>query len=206
MLIPLHGIASRHDLPLPFSFVVTGAALALVLSFVVLFLAWRSPRFVAPGGVTLGALGRAVDSPVLRWTARLVIHTVYLWAGLALLAGPDLLTNPIFGFIFVWMWVGVVPLSIALGPFWRETNPLRTIHLGLCALARVDPDQGLARLGRRVGVWPAAAALFCFGWLELIEPDRTTLAVIRVWALAWLVLLILGSVVFGQHWIGAADP
>jgi hypothetical protein len=55
-------------------------------------------------------------------------------------------------------------------------------------------------------VWPAAVALFGFGWLELVQPDRTTLAVLRVWALAWLVLLILGAIVFGQRWIGAADP
>ena len=45
MLVPLHGIASRHDLPLPFSFVVVGAALALAISFVVLVVAWREPRF-----------------------------------------------------------------------------------------------------------------------------------------------------------------
>ena len=45
MLVPLHGIASRHDLPLPFSFVVVGAALALAISFVVLAVAWREPRY-----------------------------------------------------------------------------------------------------------------------------------------------------------------
>ena len=41
-LVPLHGIGTRHDLPLPFSFVVVGAAAALVLSFVILFLARSS--------------------------------------------------------------------------------------------------------------------------------------------------------------------
>jgi len=57
-----------------------------------------------------------------------------------------------------------------------------------------------------IGVWPAAVGLFGFGWLELVQPDRTTLAVLRVWALAWLVILVLGAIVFGQRWIGAADP
>jgi hypothetical protein len=57
-----------------------------------------------------------------------------------------------------------------------------------------------------IGVWPAAIGLFGFGWLELVQPDRTTLAVLRVWALAWLVILVLGAIVFGQRWIGAADP
>jgi hypothetical protein len=104
------------------------------------------------------------------------------------------------------MWVGLVPISLLLGQFWRATNPLRTIHRGLCALARVDPGQGLVALSPRVGVWPAAAGVFGFAWLELVQPDRTTLAVLRVWALAWLVILVLGAIVFGQRWIGAADP
>lgn len=120
--------------------------------------------------------------------------------------GRDLLSNPIFGFAYVWMWVGLVPLSIVLGPFWRATNPLRTVHRGLSAMAGIDPSQGLLRLPRGVGVWPAALGVFGFAWLELVQPDRTTLAVLRVWALAWLVTVILGAIVFGDRWIGAADP
>ena len=123
-----------------------------------------------------------------------------------MMAGQDLLTNPIFGFVYVWMWVGLVPISLLLGQFWRATNPLRSIHRGLCALARVEPEQGLATQPSWVGVWPAAIGLFGFGWLELVQPDRTTLAVLRLWALAWLVILVLGAIVFGQRWIGAADP
>jgi hypothetical protein len=206
MLIPLHGIASRHDLPLPFSFVVVGAGLALAVSFVVLLLAWRQPRFPVIGGRPLPRLQTILDHPGSRLALRIVVLAVYLWAGLAMMAGQDLLTNPIFGFVYVWMWVGLVPISLLLGQFWRVGNPLRTVHRGLCALARIDPDQPLLRLPRWVGVWPAAVALFGFGWLELVQPDRTTLAVLRVWALAWFVLLILGAIVFGQRWIGAADP
>ncbi|MET0694219.1 MAG: hypothetical protein ABWY56_09815, partial [Propionibacteriaceae bacterium] len=96
-LVPLHGIGTRHDLPLPFSFVVLGAALALVVSFVVLFLAWRRPRYVAARGVSWPGLTRLVDSRAFRTAARLVILAVYAWAALALFAGQDLLTNPIFG-------------------------------------------------------------------------------------------------------------
>ena len=151
-------------------------------------------------------LTAVVDHPIVRLIARAVVLATYAWAGLAMMAGQDLLTNPIFGFVFVWMWVGLVPISLLLGQFWRATNPLRTIHRGLCALARVDPEQGLLTLPAGIGVWPAAVGLFGFGWLELVQPDRTTLAVLRVWALAWLVILVLGAIVFGQRWIGAADP
>jgi hypothetical protein len=104
------------------------------------------------------------------------------------------------------MWVGLVPISLILGQFWRATNPLRTIHRGLCALAGIDPEQGLVTLPARIGVWPAAIGLFGFGWLELVQPDHTTLPVLRLGGLGWLVILILGAIVFGQRWIGAADP
>ena len=206
MLVPLHGIASRHDLPLPFSFVVVGAILALTISFVILIFAWRQPRFDRVGGHPMPRLTAVVDHPITRLVARAVVLAAFAWAGLAMMAGQDLLTNPIFGFVFVWMWVGLVPISLLLGQFWRATNPLRTIHRGLCALARVDPELGLVALPARIGVWPAAAGMFGFAWLELVQPDRTTLAVLRVWALAWLVILVLGAIVFGQRWIGAADP
>ncbi len=206
MLVPLHGIASRHDLPLPFAFVVAGAALALLVSFVVLLFAWRRPRWRTLGGRPLPGLTRVLDRPLVRLVAQLLMLLVYAWAALALMAGRDLLTNPVFGFVYVWMWVGLVPLSLLLGQFWRATNPLRTVHSGLSALARTDPETGLAQLPRALGVWPAAAALFGFGWLELVQPERTTLPVLRVWALAWLVLAILGAIVFGRRWIAAADP
>ena len=206
MLIPLHGIASRGDLPLPFSFVVIGAVLALVISFAILIFAWRQPRFERVGGRPMPGLTAVVDHPIVRLIARGLVLATYAWAALAMMAGQDLLTNPIFGFVYVWMWVGLVPISLLLGQFWRATNPLRTIHRGLCALARVDPEQGLVTLPSPVGVWPAAVGLFGFGWLELVQPDRTTLPVLRLWALAWLVILVLGAIVFGQRWIGAADP
>lgn len=206
MLIPLHGIASRHDLPLPFSYVVVGAGLALTVSFVVLLLAWRTPRFARVGGLELPRLTRFVDAPATRVVSQLLVLAVYAWAALALIAGQDLLTNPVFGFVYVWMWVGLIPLSLLLGQVWRATNPVRSVHRLLCAVAGVDPQQGLLRLPRRLGVWPAALGIFGFAWLELVQPDRTTLAVLRVWALGWFVLLVLGAIVFGARWIGAADP
>ena len=206
VLVPLHGIASRHDLPLPFSFVVVGAAFALTISFIVLIFAWRRPRFELIGGVPLPRLTAVLDNRGFRLVVRLVVLAVYAWAAMAMMAGKDLLTNPIFGFVFVWVWVGLVPISLLLGQFWRATNPLRTVHAGLCALARVDPNHGLVRLPDRLGVWPAALGVLGFGWLELIQPDRTTLAVLRVWVLGWFVIMIIGAVIFSRRWIAAADP
>ncbi len=206
VLRPLHGIASRHDLPLPFSLVLIGAIIVLAVSFLLMLLARRQARLADPAGVELPWLTRLVDHRAVRLLLRLIVLVVYGWAALALFAGQDLLTNPIFGFVFAWMWVGLVPLSLLLGSFWRATNPLRTIHAGLAALARTDPEAGLLTLPRQTGVWPAAAGLLGFAFLELVQPDRTTLPVLQFWALCWLVIMILGAVLFGRRWIGAADP
>jgi hypothetical protein len=205
-LIPLHGIASRHDLPLPFGFVLFGAAAALAISFAVLLLAWRTPRFSADPGVPVPRIQALVDNRSLRTVGRVLVLALFAWVGLAMAIGSDQLTNPVFGFVFVWLWVGLVPLSLTMGPVWRVLNPLRTVHLGLCRLARTDPDHGLVEIPARLGVWPAALFLFGFAWLELVQPDRTTLNVIRVWVLAWWAIMIIGAVLGGRRWIGSADP
>ena len=205
-MIPLHGIGSRADLPLPFSFVVAGSAAALALSFLILVFAWRRPRFAEVGGAPVPLVQRLVDNAGARLAVRLVVLMLFAWVGLALALGQDRLTNPVFGFVYVWVWVGLVPLSLVFGHVWRATNPLRTVHDGLCRLAGIDSRSGLLWLPERLGVWPAAVGLFGFAWLELVQPNQTTLAVLRLWVLGWLLVMIIGAVVFGQRWIGAADP
>ena len=128
-LIPLHGIGTRHDLPLPFSFVVVGAAAALVLSFVILFFAWRTPRFLTPRGTTLASLTRLVDAAGFRWTLRGLLLAAFIWAGLGLFAGVDQLTNPVFGFVYVWMWVGLV-IALALLAL-KVVSLHRLVRIGL---------------------------------------------------------------------------
>ena len=206
VLVPLHGIASRRDLPLPFSFVLLGAAVALVVSFVVLGVAWKRARYPTVGGLAMPRLTRFVDAPATRVVSRALVLLLVAWVGLGLFAGRDLLTNPVFGFAFVWMWVGLVPLSLLLGPFWRAVNPLRTVHRLLCVAARTDPREGLLAMPTWLGLWPGAFLLAAFTWLELVQPDRTTLPVMRIWAPAWLVVVVLGAIVFGERWFAASDP
>jgi len=80
-LTPMHGIGGRQDLPLPFEFVVAGAATAVIASFLVLSLAWRTARPADPGRPLGERLTRIVDSAGLRWTVRGVGLTVALLWG-----------------------------------------------------------------------------------------------------------------------------
>ena len=148
----MHGIASRGDLPLPFSFVVVGAALRAdrLVRRVAVRLAHAA---VHRGRRPTGTRACSASSTIAAYgsAASLLVLALFAWVGLALVAGQDRLTNPAFGFVFVWIWVGLVPLSLLFGQVWRATNPLRTIHAGSDALARVDPDAGLASLPGRLG-------------------------------------------------------
>jgi len=206
-MVPLHGIGGRQDLPIPFNLVLIGAMLAVLASFAVLSFTWRSTRFAARGqGVALPRLTRVVDGPGTRMVVRVLGLAVAGWATWALLAGPDNLTNPIFGFVYVWLWIGLVPVSLVFGAVWPTLSPGRTLHLVVCRLLRTDPDEGAFTLPDGVGVWPGVVGLFGFVYLELVAPDRTTIAVLLLAAAAYVAVLACGAVLFGQRWFAAADP
>ncbi len=208
LLLPLHGIGGRQDLPVPFGLAVGGAAVAIALSFVVLGLAWRTSKYRGnasgrplPDGVT-----RTVDASWFRWVVRLIGLAVFLYAMVSLLFGVDRLTNPIFGFVYILVWVGLVPVSLLLGPVWRTLNPLRTIHLLLSKLLRQPASRGVLELPKWVGLWPAALGILAFTWLELVAPDRATLPVLQAWLALYVVITLFGAILFGDRWFAAGDP
>jgi hypothetical protein len=209
LLVPLHGLGSRQDLPLPLPLAVGGAAAVLLLSFGVLALAWREPRWNGvPGGRPLPRLTRLVQARAARGAVAAVGLFAFCWVGLALWFGEDRVTNPSFGFIYVWVWVGLVPVSLLLGRVWRAANPLRTLA-ALCSRLGLPAD-GLLPLPRpmwrRIGTYPAALGVVGFTWLELVQPDNNTLHVLQWWSLAWVVAVLGGAVLFGRRWVAAADP
>ena len=203
-----HGVGGRQDLPIPFELAVLGAALALVVSFLILGFAWKQSRYRGDdsGRPLPAAMTRVADSPGARWTLRLAGLAVTAWVGLAAVAGPDLATNPTAGAVFVLLWVGLVPASLLFGPVWRLVNPLRTVHLLVCRATGLDPADGIRRLPPWVGLWPAAWWLWAFTWLELVAPDRATTPVIRAWFAVFFGVSLVGAVVWGARWFDRADP
>ena len=201
-MIPLHGIGARQDLPLPFEAVLVGAALVLMATFVLLIFAWKRPRWTDRRGKTMPRLTRFVDAAPTRAVGRAVGLAFAGWATFALVFGQDRLTNPIFGVVYVWMWVGLVPVSILFGPVWAAVNPLRTLAI----VGELIPGRKPRLPTDKVGVWPAAAGLAAFAWLELVQPDNTTLPVLQGWAIAWVVVVVSGAIVFGDGWVAATDP
>lgn len=198
-MIPLHGIASREDLPLPFPLIVGAAAAVLLLTFWILLFAWREPRFRNRTGREMKRLTALVDSPWFSRPLRLAVGLIWLIAGLALAFGPDRVDNPVFGFVFVWLWVGLVPLALVCGEVYRRTNPIRLLLRMAGATAPAPISSTRSRL-------PAAAALLVFAWFELVEPLAATLPVLRGAAAAWVAWVVVGTLATSTKWIAMADP
>lgn len=197
-MTPLHGIASRGDLPLPFGFVLAGGGAVLVVTFWVALFAWRTPRLRDQHGVELPRLTAFVDSPWFSRPLRILVGSGWLVAGLALTFGVDRIDNPAFGFVYVLLWVGLVPMSLLFGAVYRRTNPLRLL-LRFTGAAAPAGNAAASRL-------PAAAALLAFLYLELVQPEGATLPVLRGFAAAWVAWVVGGVLFQGQRWIAQADP
>ena len=198
-MIPFHGIASRDDLPLPFPLIVGAAAAVLVVTFWILLFAWRTPRFKDRKGKEMPRLTRFVDSPWFSRPLRLLVGALWVVAGMALVFGPDRVDNPVFGYVFVWLWVGLVPIALLFGNVYRRTNPVRLLFRMTGGTAPPPVISTLSRL-------PAAIALLMFSWYELAEPLAATLPVLRGAAAAWLAFVVIGVFATSTQWIARADP
>ncbi|MBM7509518.1 hypothetical protein JOE61_003332 [Nocardioides salarius] len=191
------------------------------------------PFVPADAGVPAPAfLGRLVDSRAFEVLARgagLAFLAYVTWAAVR---GPDLSMNPTFGVVFVLLWVGIVPASLLFGPFYRAINPARSIYLLIVTLGSArsfqvpsgQPDRRhrhstddtpdceccangvVGALPAWVGYWPAALALLCFVWFELVYPEANYLAPVRLWFAIYFALVVMGGVLFGPRWIARADP
>ncbi len=206
-LLPLHGLGGAKDLPLPVDLAIAGGTAALVVSFCVLVLAWRTPRYQGPRpGRPVPAVGRLVDDPRFGWTVRLLGLAFALYLLWPLVAGPDVVTNPVFGTFYVLVWVGLVPASLLLGPVVRAVSPVRTLNLLLARATGGDPRTGLTTYPEVLGYWPAALGLFAFVWQELVNPQSAYLGSVRLWLAAYLAVMLVGAAVFGDVWLERADP
>ncbi|WP_234331130.1 hypothetical protein [Streptomyces sp. NRRL F-4474] len=203
-----HGIGSQHDLPISPFYAFAGAFAALFVSFLALGLLWSTSRFRGEhSGLALpAALQRAADAPATRTTLRGLGLAAALVVLLHLLLGPDdPARNPAPGAVYVLFWVGLVPASLLLGPVWRLLNPLRTLHRLLARALRRRSATAHHPLPVRLGLWPAAAGLFGFTWLELVSPDPASTTTLLIALAAYTTAQLLLAARFGESWFADGD-
>ena len=116
-----HGVGGSTDLPVPLSYALIGAAWALAVTFAVVAVAWRSPRFDPdkPGHPLPKWVSDAVDSPIIRWMAASAALLFTAWVLVAAIWGPQGSGNALPGVFYVLLWVGLAAVSVVVGPIWR---------------------------------------------------------------------------------------
>ncbi len=203
-----HGIGGAKDLPIPLELAIAGAVAALVVSFTVLAVAWRSPRYDAAtsGRPAPGWLDRLTSSTAWHVALRVVGFVFFLYVAAAAVFGQDTLVNPFLGVFYTWLWVGIVPLSVLLGPVWKAISPSRTINAVLARVSGSDPEVGMYAYPERLGYWPAAVGLYAFVWLELVYPHSTEIGPVRLWCAIYIGVMLIGGALFGNRFYERADP
>ncbi len=203
-----HGLGGAKDLPISPGLAIAGAAAALVVSFTVLALAWRTPRFNAAtsGRPAPAWLAGIVDSTWWRILWRTFGFVLFAYIAAAAVFGKDLVINPLLGVFYVWWWVGLVPLSLFFGPVWKTISPVRTINAAFAKVSRGDPERGVFTYPERLGHWPAAIGLYAFVWMELVYPYSTEVGPIRLWCAAYVAVMLVGGASFGNAFYERADP
>lgn len=194
-LVLAHGVGGRSDLPVPVWLFAYGAAFALLISFVALRILWPRPRLAtASSGVALPGWVQTVR-PIVGVALRVVGLAFFgVTLATALFGSSDGASNPAPYAVCVIFWVGVPIVSALLGDVFAAANPFDTIAMVLRIperTRRADP-----------GMWPGAAMLLSFAWLELAyyrgcgDPlalsvwlsvyTAAALVCARVWGRAWL--------------------
>lgn len=203
LLVPLHGIGGRGDLPVPLWLAIYSAGAAVAVSFFALSAFWSRPRFETTGGTALAVLTRLVDARPARWLLKLAgLLALGLLIGAAWFGSDSPAENPAPTWLYVWIWVGIIPLSLLFGPIWRLANPLRTISGTIASLVR---RTSYRRLPDRIAYWPAVAGLAGFLWLELVYPDASEPIVVATFVTVYAVVNVAAGIVYGPAWFGIGD-
>ncbi len=204
-----HGLGGSTDLPIPLAYAVVAAAWALSISFAVLVFAWRTPRLRAdtPGYQLPDWINTVVASSAFRNAMAFLGLGFTVWVGLAGFLGPhNSARNALPGTFYVLLWVGLVALSVVLGPVWKLISPARAARRILSLVTHHSDRRPGANFPERLGYWPAVVGLFGFAWIELVSPDPGSVTAILAWCVTYLVVTTGGAIVFGVRWCERADP
>ncbi len=160
-----HQLNATYTSRLPLAVYLTGAAIAVGLSF--LFVLARDVRAAPPATTAPGHLPPAA--------LRLVLKAIGLLA-VAWIVVQGILGNTSAGsvaplFLWVYGWVGMALVSAVIGPAWHFLDPFSTLHdLGAGLLRRLGIGSwSVAEYPARLGRWPAAIGFVGFVWLELVD-------------------------------------
>ena len=184
MPVLAHGLVGRLVSPLPLVVYVTGAALAVALSFAfVLLREQREPEVVS---------GRPIRAP--RWLV-LAIKAIglvgWLWIVAQVIIGGSSDADVSSLFLWVYGWVGLAIVSALVGPVWVWLDPFTTLFdLAAAILRRLGaPPMRPAPYPAGLSTWPAVVGLVGVVWLELVYQGGALGLILIAYTLVTLLLM-----------------
>lgn len=196
-----HGISQRADLPIPQEFFAWGAAIALIVSFVLLGFFWPKPKLEDDTWRPLPRPFQVLASLPMRILAGAVgfgLLFVVLLAGFQGVQAPAANFAPTF--VYVAFWLGLVPLSLLFGDVFRAFNPWAAAARPVAWVATKAagaPMPAPLKYPERLGRWPAAIGLLAYLAMELVydnpdRPERIAGAVVIYSLLTWVGMALYG--------------
>ena len=176
-----HALLARQDLPIPAWLFAWAASIVLIVSFLALSVAWKTPHFedenwrALPQGFSRVLL--SAPAQVLFGAIGVALLVIAIYSGLRGTEAPD--RNLALTFFFVTVFLGFPVLSVVLGDVFRPFNPWRAAGrlcgAGFELVAAQRPAH--LRYPDWLGRWPAAAGLVAFVWLEVVYGSSGGVAV-----------------------------
>ncbi len=179
-----------------------GAALVLVVSFVLLGVLWQAPLLAA------GGLGRSLPEAFARLVLgpfRIVAQVlsvalfVLVWVS-AVFGDTDPFRNLAPTWVYVIFWLGLPALTVVLGYVWRGLSPWRALADGFVWLRERGGGEArpLAEYPAHLGRWPAAVALLAFVAMELAYSDPASPRALAFAIALYTYVALFGMAAFGR--------
>jgi len=209
-----HGFGQRYDLPVPLWLYLTGAAAAVIFSFVMIGLFVRgTPGLHSYPRLNLlkTRIGRLFAHPVVLTTCKLVSVTLFFLIMLTGLLGSQNPTKNLTPtLIWVIWWVGLAYVSALIGDLWAFINPWKIIFSWAENLYRRFDPEGELPLNLPypswLGVWPGFFFFVVFAWIELVYSGRAWPANLAFLTFLYSAVTWLGMFLFGrERWLKCGE-
>ena len=209
-----HGFGERYDLPVPLWLYISGAGMAVVLSFGIIgiFVKRTDHTFDYPRlNLLRWRIGRALVSPAIIVSIKIISVLLLVLVIISGFIGNSVPTKNIAP-VFVWViwWVGVAFISALVGNVWMLINPWKICFEWMESLYRLFGFPGEVSRNlpypERIGVWPGFLLFFCFAWVEIVFPHSAIPANIAWMAIVYSVITWGGMFLFGkERWLSHGE-